>query len=62
MLLPETAARSLRQNPELLHSWIQTLQGGQGNDPIAKIVNPTSGGGQELCYTRRTGGALSLDI
>ena len=38
-LIPDTAARSLRQNPELLHSWIQTLQGEQGND-IAKIVNP----------------------
>ncbi len=38
-LLPETGARSLRQNPELLHSWIQTLQGEQGNE-IAEIVNP----------------------
>ena len=38
-LIPDTAARSLRQNPELLHSWIQTLQGRQEN-PIAKIVNP----------------------
>ena len=38
-LLPETGLRSLRHNPELLHSWIQTLQGEQGND-IAKIVNP----------------------
>ena len=38
-LLPETAARTLRHNPDLLHSWIQTLQGEQGND-IAKIVNP----------------------
>ena len=38
-LLPETAARSLRQNPELLHSWIQTLQGRQDSQ-IAKIVNP----------------------
>ena len=38
-LLPETSSRSLSQNPELLHSWIQTLQGEQGNE-IAKIVNP----------------------
>ena len=38
-LLPETAARSLRLNPELLHSWIQTLQCRREN-PIAKIVNP----------------------
>ena len=38
-LLPETGSRSLRHNPELLHSWIQTLQGEQGNE-IAKIVNP----------------------
>ena len=38
-LLPETGSRSLSQNPELLHSWIQTLQGRQGNE-IAKIVNP----------------------
>ena len=38
-LLPETGLRSLRHNPELLHSWIQTLQGEQGNE-IAKIVNP----------------------
>ena len=38
-LIPDTAARSLRQNLELLHSWIQTLQGRQEN-PIAKIVNP----------------------
>ena len=38
-LLPETGSRSLRHNPELLHSWIQTLQGRQEN-PIAKIVNP----------------------
>ncbi len=38
-LLPETGLRSLRHNPELLHSWIQTLQGRQKN-PIAKIVNP----------------------
>ena len=37
--LPETGLRSLRHNPELLHSWIQTLQGEQGNE-IAKIVNP----------------------
>ena len=38
-LLPETGLRSLRHNPELLHSWIQTLQGRQGNE-IGKIVNP----------------------
>ena len=38
-LLPETGSRSLRHNPELLHSWIQTLQGEQGNE-IGKIVNP----------------------
>ena len=38
-LLPETAARSLRQNPVLLHSWIQTLQGRQ-DSKIAKIVIP----------------------
>ena len=38
-LIPDTAARSLRQNPELLHSWIQTLQGEHGNK-IAEIVNP----------------------
>ena len=38
-LSPETAAKSLRQNPELLHSWIQTLQGRQ-DSKIAKIVNP----------------------
>ena len=38
-LLPETGSRSLRHNPELFHSWIQTLQGRQGNE-IAKIVNP----------------------
>ena len=38
-LLPETAAQSLRQNPVLLHSWIQTLQGRQDSQ-IARIVNP----------------------
>ena len=38
-LLPETGLRSLRHNPELLHSWIQTLQGEHGNK-IAEIVNP----------------------
>ena len=38
-LLPETGSKTLRHNPDLLHSWIQTLQGEQGND-IAKIVNP----------------------
>ena len=38
-LLPESGSKTLRHNPELLHSWIQTLQGEQGND-IAKIVNP----------------------
>ena len=38
-LLPETGSRSLRHNPELFHSWIQTLQGEQGNE-IGKIVNP----------------------
>ena len=38
-LLPETGLNSLRHNPELLHSWIQTLQGRQGNE-IGKIVNP----------------------
>ena len=38
-LLPEAGSRSLRHNPELLHSWIQTLQGEQGNE-IGKIVNP----------------------
>ena len=40
-LLPETAAQSLRQNPVLLHSWIQTLQGRQ-DSKIAKIVNPAA--------------------
>ena len=38
-LLPESGSRMLRHNPELLHSWIQTLQGRQGNE-IGKIVNP----------------------
>ena len=38
-LLPETGSKTLRHNPDLLHSWIQTLQGEQEND-IAKIVNP----------------------
>ena len=40
-LLPETASKALRHAPDLLHSWIQTLEGRQGND-IAKIVNPTA--------------------
>ena len=38
-LLPETGSKALIHHPDLLHSWIRTLQGEQGND-IAKIVNP----------------------
>ena len=38
-LLPETGSISMLRNPELLHSWIQTLQGEQENN-IAQVVNP----------------------
>ena len=60
-LLPETGSKSLRHNPELLHSWIQTLQGRARKRNCGNCKSETCGG-RELCYTRRPGGTLSLDI